>query len=91
MNGQKRLKAGRVDAATGRLDSLWNPSMVQDAATETGWVHALVPSPAEGRVYAAGRFRTVSGQPRTNLVSLDPVTGAPRTPGNPTLATRSTT
>jgi trimeric autotransporter adhesin len=77
VNGQRRLKAARVDATTGRLDSLWNPSMVQDAATETGWVHALVPSPAEGRVYAAGRFRTVSGQPRTNLVALDPVTGAP--------------
>jgi hypothetical protein len=45
VNGQKRLKAARVDATTGRLDSLWNPSLVQDAATETGWVHALVPSP----------------------------------------------
>lgn len=76
VNGQQRLHLAQVDGTTGALNQSWNPRAVQDEATNDGWVHDLVLH-SDGRLYAAGRFQTVNGKVKKNLVALDPVTGAP--------------
>ncbi|MFE3453703.1 hypothetical protein ACFXJ8_32715 [Nonomuraea sp. NPDC059194] len=58
-----------LDAATGDLIRDWRPT-----ASDT--VYDLALSPDEQRLWAAGRFTTISGTTRYRLAVLDPETGA---------------
>ncbi len=70
VKGHSRGRLALLDATTGALDANWAP-----AADNT--VRALVLSPDGTRLYAGGRFTSVSGQSRLRLAALDPAnTGA---------------
>lgn len=58
----------RIDVVTGALDPAFRSPGIDKRATEV----ALV----DGMLVVGGAFTTVGGQPRTQLVALDPVTGA---------------
>ena len=69
VKSQSRTRLAAVDATTGALDSNWTP-------TADATVRVLRLSRDGGRVYAGGAFNTVSGQARSYLVALNPLTGA---------------
>jgi len=56
-----------VDATTGAL-APWKADLT------AGWVNSMVLS--RGKLYVAGMFDTIAGEPRTSLAALDPTTGA---------------
>lgn len=69
VNGTPRSHLALVNAA-GVLDTNWNPNV-------TGvTVRTLAFSPLGDLLYAGGDFSRVSGEPRSNLAALDPVSGA---------------
>ena len=71
VKGQSRTRLALVDATTGALDANWTPSA-------DNMVTSLVLSPDGTRLYAGGRFTSVSGQSRLRLAALDSAnTGAP--------------
>ena len=71
VKGQSRARLALLDATTGALDANWTP-----AADDT--VRALVASPEGSRLYAGGRFTSISGESRLRLAALEPAnTGSP--------------
>jgi len=62
------------DPATGLLDPGVNQPLVTNGAT-AATVYDLSLGP-DGKLYIAGRFTAVNGQPRRNAAAIDPVTGA---------------
>jgi trimeric autotransporter adhesin len=65
VKGQSRGHLALVDGTTGALDASWTP-----AADDT--VRALATSPDGTRLYAGGRFTSISGHSRLRLAALDP-------------------
>lgn len=59
---------------TMKFDPATGAELAWPEVTTTGGVDAL--TVAGGRLYLAGRFTTVSGQPRTRLAAVDVTTGA---------------
>jgi Bacterial Ig-like domain/Domain of unknown function (DUF5122) beta-propeller len=71
VQGQSRTRLALVNGTTGALDPNWAP-----AASDI--VRALVASPDGNRIYAGGRFTSISGESRLRLAALDPASnGAP--------------
>ena len=71
MGGQKRACLAALDAATGAATD-WNPKL----AGSNGNLDVDALAMTDGAVYAGGLFSTAGGQARTDLVALDPATGA---------------
>jgi hypothetical protein len=75
VQGQTRTRLALVDGTTGALDANWTP-----AADNVVRSLVLSPdgSPYGPRLYAGGKFTSISGQSRLRLAALDPAnTGAP--------------
>ncbi|CAN5917675.1 hypothetical protein BH24BAC1_BH24BAC1_38460 [soil metagenome] len=65
----QRTKILSMDAATGRIDTAFAPSL-------DGKVEALLPGPTPDTVYVGGGFATVNGSTQRRLALLDLRTGA---------------
>ena len=68
VGGEERIGLAAVNAVTGELTD-WR----SDLAAGGGWApnaYALAVSPDGTRIYAGGRFDTVGGQERSNLVQI---------------------
>jgi hypothetical protein len=70
VDGSSRSQLAAVDAGTGELDPMWNPS-------PDGNVRTLVPAPDGSRIYTGGMFASISGEPIKKLAALDPITSTP--------------
>lgn len=69
VNGLGRTgRVVKLNVHTGEVDTSFRPPSINNRT------HAL--HIANGKLYVAGAFKAVGGQPRTALVALDPLTGA---------------
>jgi hypothetical protein len=69
VQGQERLRLALLDGTTGELDPDWRP-----AANNQVWTMQF--SPDGSRLYVGGTFTSISGQTRSRLAALNPLTGA---------------
>jgi uncharacterized delta-60 repeat protein len=71
IGGQTRHCIARLDPTTGLADSFDPDASYQGNVPFVGSIVVQ----ADGKILAAGRFKSIGGQPRNNIVRLDAITG----------------